>query len=55
MPELNSVKEIQQRPETDVSIVTVLFGINVDLFYHMSHIRCLQGMKFSSEAHFQNN
>ena len=21
----------------------------------MSHIRCLQGMKFSSEAHFQNN
>ena len=39
MPELDSVREIQQRLEADESLVAVLVGIKAYLLFHMSHIK----------------
>lgn len=50
--QINCVREIQQRPEIDESIVIVLVGIKADLLHHMSYIRYLQGMKYATEEHF---
>lgn len=49
------MKELQQRSETDESIVIVWFDVKVYGVYWMSHIQFLQGTKFSTEAHLLNN
>lgn len=55
MPELNSGWEIQQRPETDEFIVVVFFGIKAYRLHHMSQTHYIEGMKYSTEMHFQNH